>query len=97
MNPRHSLSPDAVISRSIDLLEAEMDGEVVLLSVAGGHYYGLDDIGSDIWRRLAAPRRLADLTAALLEDYDAPVETLQDDLLSLLDQMLAEGLIAIAA
>jgi hypothetical protein len=97
MNALHSLSPDAVISRSIDLLEAEMDGEVVLLSVAGGRYYGLDDIGSDIWRRLEAPRRLADLTAALLEDYDAPVDTLQDDLLSLLDQMQAEGLIAIAA
>ncbi len=43
-----------MIARCASLLTAEMDGEIVMVNLEYGQYYGLDDISSDIWGRARA-------------------------------------------
>lgn len=83
------------IERDPGHLSAEIDGELVLMSVAGGIYAGLDEIGGDIWRRLETPRTVADLCGALARDYDADPATIERDVLTLLDQLRAHSLIRV--
>ena len=52
------------IARSPSVLAAEVDGEIVMMSIEQGLYFGLDDIGSDIWKRIDPPCLFADLSIA---------------------------------
>src|ERR1700730_3673084 len=60
-----------MISRSSSVLTAEVDGEIVMMSIEQGRYFGLDDIGSDIWKRIEQPCSFASLIDRLAADYDA--------------------------
>src|SRR6266478_5996498 len=76
-------------------LAATVDQEVVVLSVERGSYYGLDDIGSEIWQRLANAVRVDALCASLAEKYDADRATIERDVLHLLEKLATEGLISV--
>ena len=54
-----------MISRSPSVVTAEVDGEIVMMSIEQGRYFGLDDVGSDIWRRIEPPCSFATLIDGL--------------------------------
>ncbi|WP_413204318.1 PqqD family protein [Rhodospirillum sp. A1_3_36] len=58
-----------------------------------GTYYGLDTVGTSVWECLDQDIQLADLYARLAEEYDADVETIERDVLPLLEQLIEEELI----
>ena len=74
-----------------------MDDEVVILSVERGSYFGLDEIGSEIWRRLETPVRVDALCETLVENYDAERSIIERDVLALLEKLVAEELVTLAA
>ena len=80
-----------------NLVSAPMDDEVVILSVERGSYFGLDEIGSEIWHRLETPVRVEALCDALVAKYDADRSIIERDVLALLERLVAEGLITVAA
>src|SRR5262249_22710807 len=82
-----------MISRSPSVLTAEVDGEVVMMSIEQGRYFGLDDIGSDIWKRLETPRSLAELIDRLASDYDADRATIAADVRELLGRMAEQDVV----
>ena len=53
-----TVGPDSVVVQEDEPIAAEVDGEVVMLSERAGAYFGLDGIGSEIWKLIAraAPR-----------------------------------------
>jgi hypothetical protein len=79
-----------VIVRSPAVLTAEVDGEIVMLSIERGHYFGLDDIGSDIWKRIDPPCSFAELIDRLTADYDADRSIIAADVRALLGRMAAQ-------
>jgi len=74
-------------------LAAEAAGSVMLMNVDHGVYCGLDDIGSDIWRRLVQPMTIAALCDALAADYRGDRDQIAVDVLELLSSLRAQGLI----
>ena len=84
------IGDDTWISRSTAMLAAEVDGEIVMMSLEKGRYFGLDDIASEIWRRIEPPCRFAALVDRLAADYDADRETIAGDVRALLDGMVAQ-------
>jgi Coenzyme PQQ synthesis protein D (PqqD) len=82
-----------IISRSPSVLTAEVDGEVVMMSIEQGRYFGLDDIGSDIWRRIEPPCSFAALIDRLVSDYNADRTTIAADVQVLLDRMAAQDVV----
>jgi hypothetical protein len=84
------------ISRSPSVLTAEVDGEIVMMSIERGRYFGLDDIGSDIWKRLEQPCSFAALVDRLAADYDADRATIAADVEALLGRMAVQDVVRLA-
>jgi hypothetical protein len=92
----HAIEDATVISRSPSVLTAEVDGEVVMMSIQHGRYFGLDDIGSDIWRRIEPPCSFAELIDRLAADYDADRATIAADVHGLLGRMAEQDVVRLA-
>ena len=92
-DPTSVITDATVLSRSPAVLAAEVDGEIVMMSIERGHYFGLDDIGSDIWKRLEQPRSFSTLIDGLAADYDADRATIAADVRALLDRMMADDVV----
>jgi hypothetical protein len=78
--------PDSVIAR-------EVDGETVLLNLDTGVYFGLDAVGTAIWRAIQEDGRLVHAAAAVERDYDVDPSVARADLFRLIGEMLAKGLL----
>jgi Coenzyme PQQ synthesis protein D (PqqD) len=88
-----AIADATVISRSPSVLTAEVDSEVVMMSIEQGRYYGLDDIGSDIWRRIEPPCSFAALIDGLVADYDADRATIAADVQIMLGRMVEQDVV----
>jgi hypothetical protein len=82
-----------VISRSPSVLAAEVGDEIVMMSIEQGHYFGLDDIGSDIWKRIEPPCSFATLIDGLAAEYEADRATIAADVQALLGRMAEQDVV----
>ena len=71
----------------------EFDGELVILDLEKGQYYGLDPLGTTMWTRMAAGRSVGEVATELLGDYDVDARVLLDDLLALGNEWIRLGLV----
>ncbi|HLO78658.1 MAG TPA: PqqD family protein [Magnetospirillum sp.] len=92
-----TITLSSTIRRNPDMLVAEIDNQVVMMSVVAGEYYGFDDICSDIWRYLSRPMAVSELAEILAADYDAPRNVIESDLLAVLAEMSGKTLIQAVA
>jgi hypothetical protein len=83
------------IARAPGLIDADVDGDVVVMSLGEGCYFGFDDIASDIWKHLEEGSTLAELIECLAQDYDASRETIENDVSRLLRRMAERDLVVI--
>jgi hypothetical protein len=74
-------------------LVSVMDGEKVILSILNGKYYNLGQTGSKIWDAIEKPIRVNRLISTLTSDYDVEQAECEGQVISFLEQLLAEGLI----
>ncbi len=83
-----------IISASKDVVAREVGGEMVLLDLASGQYFGLDRIGGRIWELLTeGPRSLSDLCDVIEAEFVAPRNTIETDLQALLSSLGEQELI----
>jgi coenzyme PQQ synthesis protein D (PqqD) len=71
----------------------ELDGEAVLLNLASGMYFGLDETGTRMWQLIDQHGELAAVLAALCEEFDAPRDAIERDLLNLALELSEKGLL----
>ena len=88
------LTTDTVV-RDEEPMAATVDGEIVILSAKAEAYFGLGETGSKIWEMLATPRRVADLCAELIKEYDVDLATCERNTLAFLGRLLDDRLIRI--
>ena len=74
-------------------LARELDGETVLVNLASGFYYGLDEVGSFVWARLSAGAGAGEIVDAMLTRYDVTPERASEDTARLLEELRAHGLV----
>jgi len=86
---------DAVIVQTPGQLVAEVEGELVMMSLEQGEYYGLDAIATDIWRRLAQPVRVVDLVHQLTDAYEGDPDVIAADLCRFLTALAGKGLVEV--
>lgn len=92
----HGIGIGTSVGQGEELVATEVDGEVVMLSIENGKYYGLDKIGSQVWNLIAEPKQVKDLVDILTDEYDIDREICLLDILELLYRLYDEGLIRIA-
>ena len=66
-----TLSLDATVRVPDDVVFRELDGEAVVLNLESGMYFGLDEVGTRIWRLVEEHRSLRPALEALEVEFDA--------------------------
>jgi hypothetical protein len=91
------ISQDSIVCWSSAPVATEVNDEVVLMNLERDRCYGLGSTGSDIWRRLASPIRVSELSSQLRQTYDSAPGEIEADVLRTLKEFAAEGLIQVSA
>lgn len=84
-----------VVSQAPEHLATEVDGRFILMSIEQGAYCGLDDIGSDIWRRLVRPLTIAQICETMAAEYRGDRSRITADVLKLLGALREQRLVKI--
>lgn len=92
-----SITPLTTLASVSDQISCEISGEVVILSLRDGIYYGLNAVGAAVWEMLAEPRSVADLRDRLLERYDVGPEECERDLIALVDDLVRHDLVQVVS
>ena len=91
---------DGSIRPHPDVVWREVDGEVVLLNVATGQYFGLDAVGSQVWMLLqsAGPggANLPRLCALVTGEFEVDPATAERDLTALVNDLINQQLLVVA-
>ena len=78
-----------------DQVSSDLGGEVAILDLKAGVYYGLDAVGARIWSLIQEPRTVNEIRDILLEEYEVEPERCERDLLVLLQRLADEGIIEV--
>lgn len=88
-----SISFAAKVVVSPDTLVNVVGQESVLLNLKNEQYFGLDQMGTQMWQALATSDSIQAVYEKLLGEYDVSAEVLHRDLNNLLEKLLAHGLL----
>ena len=89
------ISNTSIVVASSDQISSDLAGEVVMLNLKNGTYYGLDDVGARIWGLIQEPRPVAAVRDSILQEYDVEPDRCERDLLALLGELAAAELIEV--
>jgi Coenzyme PQQ synthesis protein D (PqqD) len=87
------VSGSSTVVAAKDQVSSDLGGEVAILDLKAGVYYGLDAVGARIWSLIQEPRTVNEIRDILLEEYDVEPERCERDLLALLRRLADEGLV----
>lgn len=79
-----------------EVMDRQVGDETVILHLATGTYYGLDPVGARIWELMAADQSLAEIRDQMLQEYAVEADQLEQDLLTLAQDLLAHGLVGVS-
>lgn len=79
--------------RAPGVLLREIDGELLLLNTDTDSYFGLNPSGASMYQHLADGATIQDTIKAICADYSISDEVVTNDLETLVDQLLARGLL----
>jgi hypothetical protein len=79
-----------------DVLFQEVGDEAVLLSLGREQYFGLDPVGTRIWKLLGEDTRLQTAFDQLRDLYDVEPSRLETDLLELVSRLATAGLVRVS-
>jgi len=97
MTDQNTISLESTVVASQNLVSSELGGEAVIMDIKSGVYLGLNATGALIWGLMQQPRRVSEIRDAVLKEYNVEPVRCQNDVLSLLRQMAAKGLLEIVA
>lgn len=90
------ITDQTVISVTPDQVASELAGEVVILNLKSGVYFGLNEVGAFVWNLIQQPIRVADLRQAMLEEYEVAFEQCDADMKALLQNLTDNQLIQLS-
>lgn len=86
-------SLDAIVVAARTQVSSILGGEAAILDTARGVYFGLNSVATRVWGLIQQPRTVRELRDSLVSEYEVEAERCESDLLSLLNELLAAGLI----
>jgi hypothetical protein len=78
-----------------DQVSSNLEDEAVILNLRDGIYYGLNPVGARIWNLLQETRKVSDIRDLIIEEYEVDPQRGEQDLLEILQEMSARGLIEV--
>jgi hypothetical protein len=86
---------ESLVQRAADQIACDMGGEVVILDLKSGTYYGLDVVGARIWTLIEQPASIISIRDAIVAEFDVDDATCERDVVTFVERMQKAGLIEI--
>lgn len=80
-----------------EVLVSGLQSESVILNVDSERYFGLDEVGTRMMSVLTTSDSIQAAYETLLEEYDVEGEVLRQDLTSIVEQLIEQGLVEISS
>jgi hypothetical protein len=87
------ISRNARVVVRAEVLMREVDGEAVLLHLDSECYYGLDSVGTSMWKALTTSVDVASAERTLQDDYEVSPAQLAADLDEFIERLRQLGLV----
>ena len=84
---------DAQFCRSEGILTQAAEGQTVLLRLADGSYYALDEVGARVWELCDGRRSVQEIVAIVSGEFDAPADVISADVLEFVGDLDGERLL----
>jgi hypothetical protein len=90
-----ALNPEDTICLSKQAVWSDLNGEIAVLHLSAGVYFGIEGVGCEIWKFLQEPRTVAQIVSHLLATYEVSKDVCEEHTLSFLEQLAGPGLILV--
>src|ERR1700733_3460315 len=87
------LSLQSTVMVTSEQVSCPLGDESAILNLKNSVYYGVNPVAASVWKLLGQPRSVGELRGGLVDEYEVEPERWEQDLLTLLRKMQAEGLI----
>ena len=83
----YSIEPTHLIRRSPEIIEANINGETIMMSITNGEYYELANVAAHIWDLIKEPKHVAAICDELLDIYEVSKDQCTQDVIKFLDHL----------
>jgi hypothetical protein len=91
------VSLDTLLAVPEDVIFRELDGEAIILNLATGIYFGLDEVGTRFWALITEAGTLRHAVDVMAGEFDVERATLERDAFELAAGLLDKGLVYVKA
>lgn len=91
-----SITMENIVSRNPDLLAVPMDGDLVMMSISEGHYFGINPVGVRIWEALENSQTVRQLCEIITNEFDVDKQTCESDVRNFIQKMLEAKVVTMA-
>lgn len=95
MEKNKIITLDTIVSQKRELDATDMDGEIVMIDIDKGKYYGFNEVGSRIWKLVEKSLTVREIHSILLTEYDVDTKTCEESVVSFLNGLYKEEVISI--
>ncbi|WP_207459233.1 PqqD family peptide modification chaperone [Azospirillum sp. SYSU D00513] len=81
--------------RNPDFVATDVDGDIVMMSMERGEYYGIGGVGIRVWELLGQPTSLAEVVQTICSEYAVDEATCEKDMRSLIGEMIRNGVVTV--
>ncbi len=90
---KRTLSASSTVMVAQEQVSTDLGGEIAILHLKAGTYYGLDDVGARIWSLIQEPTTVEEIRDILVNEYEVEPGRCESDLIALLEKLTNEGLV----
>lgn len=90
-----TISSTTLLKRNPDMVAANIDGDVVMMGVDQGQYYGISGVGSRVWELLEEPISIDGITEVICREYETDSATCHDDMSKFVNELVKIDLIEV--
>ena len=95
------VSENTICVPSEDIVAREIEGDMIIVPLVAGigdmddELYTLNETGKAIWKRLDGHKRLKQIAAELLDEFSAPAEKINEDVIGFAAEMVKRRILTV--
>ena len=87
------ITASSTVVVSASQVSTSIGDEAVILGAEAGQYFGLKDVGARVWELVQEPQQVEALCAVICTEYEVAPEECERDVIALLSDLHARGLL----
>lgn len=97
MDSRERMSSSSVVVKADGVFGTKVDEELIIFHPESNAYYGAGPVGLKIWEALSEETSVTGIVDRIVEEFDVERSTCEQDVLSFLEDMRANGMIVVTS